>query len=258
MVDETFLIDEDFDNFIIGGKKRRSCVNEAMKRGKNKKQAKIECNTQMGGSAIGRGVKKVQLAIPRGAFLSLVRLNYRGIASKLIRAKNEQPTEYARAVRKWKFLGGEEKNLLSTAEKGAKQKPLACGKNCLQKFNLKKSNFSNFIEYTDDEIVFIDENPDYSFSYADPVITPTLITTAGAVLVAMLGALATVVASKNKKQADAEIQADIESQATEDKLLAEKEAIERKRKNNIIIGSVIVATLLIVGGILIFGNKKNK
>jgi hypothetical protein len=171
-----------------------------MSRGKDSRQAKIECNTKMGGGAVGRTVKKVSLAIPRGAFLSLLRLNYRGFASRLGRAKNEDPTEWNRAVRKWISLGGDESALVSGMNAGKTKKPLACGKECKEKFDLK----SNFIDYTEDEMIFLEEHPDYSFSNLEPATTTALISTGGAVLLAMAGAISKTKMNKQEAEADAE------------------------------------------------------
>ena len=69
MKNGTYYIDEElneFDNFFKG-KKRRSCEDEAKAQGKNKRQARIQCRTELGGSAIGRGAKKVLTLDPRVA-----------------------------------------------------------------------------------------------------------------------------------------------------------------------------------------------
>ncbi len=70
---------------------------------------------------IWRGVKKVTVAAPRGAFLSAVALNVFGMATKLKQATTT--TDGANKVRnKWYSLGGDWKNLRSAIENGSGRK----------------------------------------------------------------------------------------------------------------------------------------
>jgi hypothetical protein len=74
---------------------------------------------------IGKGLKKafnklktVSFAVPRNAFLGLLRLNLRGLASKLNRAPKDK------IFRLWDRLGGKRSSLEKAISKGAKKKPL--------------------------------------------------------------------------------------------------------------------------------------
>lgn len=70
---------------------------------------------------IFRGVKKVTLSLPRGAYLSLVALNVFGTATRLKQATST--TEGANKVRNlWYKFGGDWKNLRSAIDNGAKRK----------------------------------------------------------------------------------------------------------------------------------------
>jgi hypothetical protein len=66
-------------------------------------------------------VKKVLLAVPRIAFLGLIDLNVRGLATRL-KAMNEKNPEKLKAM--WLRLGGDPVKLLNNVEKGAKKKRL--------------------------------------------------------------------------------------------------------------------------------------
>jgi hypothetical protein len=81
---------------------------------------------------IWRGVKKVTLALPRNAYLSLVALNVFGLATKLKNAIYEadgktfsQPGQ-DKVYRKWHSLGGDWKNIRNAINSGSK-KPAILG-----------------------------------------------------------------------------------------------------------------------------------
>jgi hypothetical protein len=69
-------------------------------------------------SKIVKGVKTVNLAAPRNAFLGLVALNVRGLATSIKRAPSDKLEKF------WNRLGGNIEKLKSAADKGAKKKPL--------------------------------------------------------------------------------------------------------------------------------------
>jgi len=97
------------------------------KKGKAKRQAKRETRKQKkaakkaagkgGGKGLFKAAKKVSLAIPRGSFLSLVLINARGIATKLL----SSPGKKTLAI--WEALGGDPKKLMDAINKGAAKKP---------------------------------------------------------------------------------------------------------------------------------------
>lgn len=96
---------------ISGRKKKRSKSEKKAARTEKKAKKKKE------GKGLFKGVKKVSLAVPRGAFLSLVLINARGIASKLLNAPGEK------VLKIWDALGGSREKLMSAINKGAAKKP---------------------------------------------------------------------------------------------------------------------------------------
>jgi hypothetical protein len=66
-------------------------------------------------------LKKIALAIPRNAFLGLIRLNFRGLATRLSNQIKKDPAK-VRAM--WLRLGGDPEKLFTPVEKGAKKKRL--------------------------------------------------------------------------------------------------------------------------------------
>lgn len=79
---------------------------------------------------VGRAVKTAALAPARGSFLTLVRLNFRGLASKfnLLNEKGEK-----KLFDKWEKLGGKKDALQRAIDKGKSKKVMACGKKCRAK-----------------------------------------------------------------------------------------------------------------------------
>lgn len=71
---------------------------------------------------VARGLKTVSLAAPRNAFLGLVKLNLRGLASKLKRVKQSKITDL------WERLGGRKSSILKAISTGANKRPLLGGK----------------------------------------------------------------------------------------------------------------------------------
>jgi hypothetical protein len=83
---------------------------------------------------IGKGLKKIgqlvvtaALALPRGAMLGLVKLNFRGAASRFALLNAQGRKKLLDAFEK---LGGQRGNLENAIDTGKKQKPLICGKKC--------------------------------------------------------------------------------------------------------------------------------
>lgn len=86
---------------------------------------RLDTKAQIGGffSAIWRGFKKISLAVPRGAYLSMVALNVFGLGSKLAQATST--TDGANKVRnKWYSLGGDWAKLRQAISNGQKRKRL--------------------------------------------------------------------------------------------------------------------------------------
>ena len=96
-------------------------------------------NIGKGLNKIKNGVAKVALIAPRGAYLSLVLLNFRGYAYKL-EAVLKNKSLSAKLKEKWEKLGGEFDKLVTAINKGKRKKPNFCGKKC----QAKASEYSNF------------------------------------------------------------------------------------------------------------------
>lgn len=73
------------------------------------------------GKGLFQGVKKVTLAPVRNAFLGLLRLNARGLATKLMKALAKDETKTKKF---WEKLGGQFSKLKTAAQKGATKRPL--------------------------------------------------------------------------------------------------------------------------------------
>jgi hypothetical protein len=88
--------------------------------GKAKRRAR-RARRKEEGKGFFKGVKKISLAPVRNAFLGLLRLNARGLATKLMKAigKDESKTK-----KFWEKLGGNFSKLKSAAQKGSTKKPL--------------------------------------------------------------------------------------------------------------------------------------
>lgn len=73
--------------------------------------------------SIWKGIKKVSLAVPRNAYLSIVGLNAFNTATKLNLVLND-PEGREQLKKKWESLGGDFKKLENTILDGAKKKPI--------------------------------------------------------------------------------------------------------------------------------------
>ena len=100
----------------ISGKKARAKRQAKKETRKEKKSAKKAAG-KGGGKGLFKGVKKVALIKPRLAFLSLVMINARGLATKLLNAPGEK------TLKIWNALGGDPKKLMDAINKGAAKKP---------------------------------------------------------------------------------------------------------------------------------------
>jgi hypothetical protein len=86
---------------------------------------------------IGKGLKKIgqlvataALAVPRGAMLGLIKLNFRGAASRFALLN---PEGRKKLLDKFEKLGGQRGNLENAIDTGKTKKPLVCGKKCRAK-----------------------------------------------------------------------------------------------------------------------------
>ena len=217
--------DNDFENFLTKkmrdrAKKRKDLRKSGVSRKDARKQAKdlippdtlkdalkkISINNiKKDFGKLGRGVAVVSALVPRQAFIGLVAINYRGIASKLeaiIYGKDENLKNKLKD--KWYKIGGDYAKLVGAVNRGRNKKPFFCGAKC-------KSQASKY-------------------SNAEPTTTTTaLITTGGAII----GYLASVLnQAKISKTKEKEIQAlkDIAEKETDQRTEAEKLRAENERK----------------------------
>ena len=111
-------------------KAKKSGDKEALKAAKARKKAakkKIKANrtgiakaVQKVGKGIARFTVATTMQVPRTMFCLLLRLNFRGLASKL--ANNEKAREKMKTL--WRKLGGKTKSWQNAVEKGKNKKPL--------------------------------------------------------------------------------------------------------------------------------------
>lgn len=266
--------DEDFDNLnpvkfvrntvkkikkidsfadIFRSNDKIDCIDEKKSSGTSKKSSRKECRKELGGNIFVRGTKVIALRLPRSAFLGLLALNYRGLASRLERARLNQPDIYNKAVRKWQSLGGQKDVFEKNVGFGKGKKPLACGNKCKNKFDLG----------------FAD-----GYYNVEPVTTLgagllAKITASSPILVPILGIVAGVVATKQERESDRlsaentkdilreqlKIQEEITRRETE---LSDDETKRNEEKGDdtveivkkIAIGSSIIVGILITGAIV--------
>ena len=191
------------------------------------------------GKAIGKGVAKVVVAVPRTAFLSLLDLNYRGFGWKIqsILTNPALKKEKEKLKKKWEQLGGKFSALEKTAGIGSRrEKPFFCGKKCKTKLldkdlskqsleDLKNKDIDNFSNFNINSNFFtnsyIDDNK-YS-NVAESVVIGAWVGSASAVL----GALAGII-SKGIESADQKKMLKAEAEKT-DKELASLSESEKKQ-----------------------------
>jgi hypothetical protein len=134
-VREKFNMASEEDGYAEFGKKFGKKIKKGLKSisinnaKKGLKQVSIK-NIGAGLKKVGRAVKTAALAPARGAFLGLVRLNFRGSASRF-NLLNEQGQK--KLYEKWDKLGGKTDALQRAIDAGKGKKVLACGKKCRAK-----------------------------------------------------------------------------------------------------------------------------
>lgn len=226
--------DEDFDNLI--GKKakaRRQVKQQEKAGGASNKEARKTSRQQIPTSKPAR----------REAYLSLVKLNFRGFAYKLDSIISGTNTKLLNQLKeKWRKYG-DWNQLVDAVNKGKGKKPFVCGAKC-RKEVLDTNNFSNVV--------------------AEATIT-ALLALAGVVISSLSGVLKQAQIGKQQREAIAsseeEGQKDFENLSEEEKqAILDAEAKLRKdvestnNKKYIWIGVGVVALLGI--GYLLFKKKK--
>jgi hypothetical protein len=105
------------------GKEKR----QAVKRKVRAKIDNIKEDVEDGLQKVGKIVAKGVIAVPRVSFLALMRVNFRGFATKIYYANAEGKTKFYKF---WEKIGGDDDSLRKALEAGFDKKPLACGKKC--------------------------------------------------------------------------------------------------------------------------------
>ena len=136
----------EFDNFLTKkgrerGKERKELRESGLSRKDARKEAlsnipkdKLKEVAKNVSKGVGKAILKGGLIAPRGAYLSLLALNYRGQAYKVNAVVNGTNEKLKKRLKsKWEGLGGKYDSLVKTATKGATQKPFFCGKKCNEK-----------------------------------------------------------------------------------------------------------------------------
>ena len=150
--------------------------------GKGKFRDKLK-KAKKGLQKVGNAVKTATLAPARGAMLGLVRLNYRGSASRfnLLNSQGEK-----KLYDKWEKLGGKKDALQKAIDAGKSKKPFVCGKKCRAQAGknpqLPSDAQSDFVNF-------------------EPATSAALIGAGGTVLTATIG----VVSSKSNYKSQMEL-----------------------------------------------------
>jgi hypothetical protein len=240
-----FVGDEDFDNLI--GRKAKERRDARQDKRQDRKDVKNE--GRVSGLSRGKARRDARKRIPtnkparREAYLTLVRLNFRGFAYRLDSIISGTDTKLINQLKEKWNKWGDWNQLVEAVNKGKEKKPLVCGAKCRKEI-LDTKNFSNVL--------------------AESTIT-ALVGLAGVVISALSGIVKQ--GQIGKQQRDAIESAEKEGQDDFNNLPPEEqEAIRRAEqelqnelnasdnKKNIFIGIGIVALLGI--GYLLFKNKK--
>lgn len=162
------FVDEDaYSNFLTKkSRERMKRTKELKDDGKSRKDARKQALDEIGrdklkdvaskvGKGVGRGVLIGSLAVPRASYLSLLALNFRGNAYKVMAIVNKTKGNSDKLLQelkdKWYKLGGDWDLLVKTAQNGAKKNPFFCGKKCktaLAKNDYKKSFVGDFDSFS--------------------------------------------------------------------------------------------------------------
>lgn len=220
------FVDDDFDNFLTKkarerNKRRRELRKEGASRKEARKQAKEEIPkdklkdiAKKIGGGVGRAVVVGAVAVPRSSFLSLVSINYRGLAyrlSAIIEQKSGNTKSSLNSLkRKWYKLGGKWDKLVDATNKGKNKKPSICGKKCKEKLAEKglKRGFVNFNQELDFEVYF-----NFVGTGIGEVAVGTWIALGSSVITAMGSVIGVAVVNKTEREAieQADKQAELEA-----------------------------------------------
>lgn len=263
--DDFNFLDDDFDNFLTKkarqrNKRRRELRQRGRASGKSRRDARKDARKQAldeipkdklkeivkrTAGNVGRGILKGVLAPHRASYMALVRLNFRGSATKLnalINLKNGNSKSNLDALKKrWRNLGGQFDKLVKSVNVGRNKKPFFCGKKCKKKIanekvNLPKKNFVDGYE----EIQF-DEYSNLVLGGVE-IGVGALLGFAGTCISALAGVTNKIITtSKEKKEIKSQERVALQSQ--KDLSDADKRAyeIEMARVRNEVDPSVAIA-----------------
>ena len=121
-----------------GGKLKKKALQEKVRQTYNEQQdemllsadGKGKKKLKKGLKKIGRGIATAALAPARSAVLTILRLNFRGNATKLsyLNSQGEK-----KVLDKWEKVGGNKDSFKKAIEAGKDKKPFVCGKKCRAK-----------------------------------------------------------------------------------------------------------------------------
>jgi len=204
--------------FGKGNEIKKKMLQEKLRQAMNKAQEEQEMLNASGArkffKGLGRGVARAALVAPRGAAIGLIRLNYRGAATRLSilnqRGKSKVDS-------KWKDLGGKTDKLNAAISAGKNKKPLICGKKCRARMG-RSQNFDGMDDY---------------YNFSDPV-TASMIAAGAGMLSTIIGVI-----SKNqdyKRQEDLiKLQSELQKAENEENAIdATMTPSERKLADEII------------------------
>jgi hypothetical protein len=186
-----FVGDDEYGDFIgKRAKQRREIRRDLRDSGLSRRDARREARSQVPMTPRQRDfahkVFRATLVTPRGAFIALVRLNYRGFAWKIDAILNGKDANLkTKLQQKWYGLGGDVSNLIEATNAGKAKKPSICGKNCKKQLIDNKSNFTDDSDY-------------YNLTGAE--VVGILVTNAKVVITALGTILSSVVVALSKSQ----------------------------------------------------------
>lgn len=170
-------------------KNQRKAARKALRKKINKEIGK---DLKKGFIAIGRGLNTAALAPIRGAFLAVVAMNVNGFASNLkilydLYKSGKDKEGWRKVVEIWKNVGGFEKILVKTIEKGAKNKKLFMSKKAAARW---KRNHKGINGPGDDIVIYEGRNA---------IGHPAVIAAAIAAATGIIGALIPVIMQALKR-----------------------------------------------------------
>ena len=148
-----FVGDDQYGDFLgKRAKQRREIKRDLRDSGLSRRDARREARSQVPMTPRQRDfahkVFRATLVTPRGAFIALVRLNYRGLAWKVDAILNGKDTNLKTKLQeKWYSVGGDVSNLIEATNAGKVKKPVVCGKSCKKKALEIKGNFTDESDY---------------------------------------------------------------------------------------------------------------